>query len=215
MLRITVQRNDNLVTLKLEGKLSGAWVDELERAWLTANDRTRPMHVDLSGVTFVGEGGKKVLGWIFEQGATLHATDCMNRSIIEEVQYRHHRHASNGALHSVLTKVIVTIMVICWVARGVRGQEPTPPRFTLPEAVQTALNQNPQVLLANLSAATSHQRSIEVRSPYCRKREWKHFTVTASLVPTWRTSARWNRFMPSSADPGFASVASSQPDRTA
>jgi hypothetical protein len=210
MLRITVQRDDNLVTLKVEGKLSGAWVDELERAWLSANDQTRPMHVDLSGVTFVGEGGKKVLGWIFEQGATLHATDCMNRSIIEEVQYRHHRHASNGALHSVLTKVIVTITVVCSVARGVRGQESAPPRFTLPEVVQTALKQNRQVLLVNLSVATRHQRSIEVRSLYYYKREWKPFTVTASRVPTWRKpSARWNR-----STPGFGFVASCRPDRT-
>jgi outer membrane protein len=164
MLRITIQKDVNLITLKLEGKLARVWVDELERAWLAEADRTKSMKVDMSGVTFVDEEGKKLLGWIFEQGTVLHATDCMNRSIIEAIRRRHHRSTVDGVLKSLLTKVIAATIVVCSATVGVRGQQPGPTRLTLREAVQTALKQNPQVLLANLNVATSQQDSLEARS---------------------------------------------------
>jgi len=136
MLRITVHKDADLTTLKLEGRIVGEWVDELERAWLAANDRTSPIKVDLSGVTFVEEEGKRVLAWVFEQGATLFATDCMNRSIIEEIRQRHRRFKASGGLHSLLTKVIGATILLCSATLGVRGQEPTALGWTQRKNVQ-------------------------------------------------------------------------------
>jgi len=164
MLRITVQKDESAITLKLEGKLARVWVNELEQAWLAANDRTSPVKVDLSGVTFVDEAGKRILGWVFEQGTTLHATDCMNRSIIEEIRQRHGGRAADRVSHRLLSKIITATIVICSLAMRVRKQEPAPPRLTIRETVQAVLKQNPEVLLANLDVGTRHQDSLEPRS---------------------------------------------------
>lgn len=112
MLKITVQKDASPITLKLEGRIAGQWVDELERAWLAEADRNKSMKIDLSGVTFVDEEGKKLLGWFFEQGSILHATDCMNRSIVEEIQRKHRPPAPNGFLCNLLTKVLTVAIVI-------------------------------------------------------------------------------------------------------
>ena len=104
MLRITVQRDASMTTLKLEGKISGDWVIELSQTWLAECNGTKSIQIDLTGVTFVSDEGKKLLGRIFEQGCVLHARDCMNRSTIEEI-WRKHR--QNGRMsHNLLTKVL-------------------------------------------------------------------------------------------------------------
>ena len=104
MLRITVHKDTSQIALKLEGRVAGEWVDELERVWLAEADLSKLIKVDLTGVTFVDEEGKKLLGRMFERGSNLYATDCMNRSIIEEIKRQRHLHAGNG-LHNPLTKV--------------------------------------------------------------------------------------------------------------
>ena len=54
MLRITTTDVGEKVTLKLEGKLSGPWVEEFERCWQMSADiyKMKGLVVDLSGVTF-------------------------------------------------------------------------------------------------------------------------------------------------------------------
>ena len=61
MLRITTSDIGEKVTLKLEGKLSGPWVEEFERCWHMSTDiyKSKGLVVDLSGVTFVDPAGKK------------------------------------------------------------------------------------------------------------------------------------------------------------
>jgi len=109
MLKITLQEDAEARTVVLEGILSGPWVDELERTWLTLVGKhfDGPVVVDLSGVTFVDPEGKKVLGWIYEEGADLCGSDVMNKAIIEEIEQKHeaarrafqwfHRHRNHGA----------------------------------------------------------------------------------------------------------------------
>jgi len=60
MLRITTTETGEEITLKLEGKLSGAWVEECERCWRKSLDiyNRKGLVVDLSGVTFVDPAGK-------------------------------------------------------------------------------------------------------------------------------------------------------------
>jgi ABC-type transporter Mla MlaB component len=73
MLRITFDRAPESITLKLEGELSGLWVDELRRFWrdLTNQDLVRPVTVDLSDVTFVNSQGRALLERMFREGADL------------------------------------------------------------------------------------------------------------------------------------------------
>ena len=105
MLRVTIDRDVSLITLKLEGRIAGEWVGELERAWLEEAGRSRLTSIDLTGVTFVDEEGKKLLGRMVEGGSNLYATDCMNRSIIEEITRKRHPHAGNGLRHSLQSQV--------------------------------------------------------------------------------------------------------------
>jgi len=105
MLRITIDKGTSLMTFKLEGRVAGEWVDELERAWLEEAGRGKLINVDLTGVTFVDEEGKKLLGRIVERGSNLYATDCMNRSIIEQIMRKRHPHAGNGLNHSLHSQV--------------------------------------------------------------------------------------------------------------
>jgi hypothetical protein len=91
MLKITVQEASDTRTVILEGMLAGPWVNELEHTWLTLIGKLleQPVLVDLSGVTFVDAEGKKVLGWIYEEGAELRGCDVMNKAIIEEIVQKH------------------------------------------------------------------------------------------------------------------------------
>src|SRR5208337_2815124 len=87
MLRITTTNIDEKVTLKLEGKLSGPWVEELERCWRTSTNISgkRRLVVDLSGVTFVDPAGKKLLCSISSEGAQLVGSGLMPKSLIDEI----------------------------------------------------------------------------------------------------------------------------------
>ena len=87
MLRITLEKNSQSTTLRLEGRLTGPWVDELERAWraVTADPTDGRVSVDLTDVTFVGEDGKKLLEAMYREGAKLRASGCATRRLVEEI----------------------------------------------------------------------------------------------------------------------------------
>jgi hypothetical protein len=67
--------------LKLPGRVSGAWVGELERAWLDARATGSHPVVDLTDVTFVGREGRSVLGEMLREGAQLMAGPLMQFTI--------------------------------------------------------------------------------------------------------------------------------------
>jgi anti-anti-sigma regulatory factor len=103
MLRVTVDEDTSVITFKLEGRIAGEWIHELERAWLAQLDQSKVIKVDLTGVTFVDGEGKRLLGRMVERGSNLYATDCMNRSTIEQIRRKRQPHAGNGlqvSLHS-------------------------------------------------------------------------------------------------------------------
>ncbi len=87
MLKITVEKRPELATLKLEGRLAGPWVNELERSWdeLTLETPARGILVDLSEVIFIDSEGKDLLRRIYSHGAELHATRLMTKFIIDEI----------------------------------------------------------------------------------------------------------------------------------
>lgn len=87
MLRITVVNNSDAATLRLEGKLSGPWVDELERTWykVTSDTPGASVVLDLCNVTFVGPEGRKQLAWMYKQGARFKTSGCLGKGIVEEI----------------------------------------------------------------------------------------------------------------------------------
>jgi ABC-type transporter Mla MlaB component len=88
LLKITGQRGaeKDSISLLLEGRLAGPWVEELNNVWrkLTANQQKTAV-VDLSGVTFIDATGKGLLGTLWRQGARLCATGCLTRCVVEEI----------------------------------------------------------------------------------------------------------------------------------
>jgi anti-anti-sigma regulatory factor len=73
MLKITVDQAHEKITLKLEGSLSGAWVSELEDAWLAAvSDGTkRDVCIDLAAVDRIDAAGRYLLLLIHERGGQM------------------------------------------------------------------------------------------------------------------------------------------------
>jgi len=87
MLKITTLLNAESTVLRLEGRLAGPWVRELERCWdSTVGMPTHsPLSVDLSAVTYVDSDGKDLLKKIHQQGAKLVASGCLTSCIVNEI----------------------------------------------------------------------------------------------------------------------------------
>jgi anti-anti-sigma factor len=86
MLRVTTTDQGQTVTLKVEGKLSGPWVEEVTRVWEEMARTSRQYIVDLRSVTFIDSLGKALLTSMSRQGAQLQASDCCTRNIVDEIQ---------------------------------------------------------------------------------------------------------------------------------
>ena len=87
MLKITTLTNAESTALRLEGRLAGPWVQELERCWDSVLGATtnHPLTVDLSAVTYVDSEGKDLLKKIHKQGARLVASGCLTSCIVNEI----------------------------------------------------------------------------------------------------------------------------------
>lgn len=86
MLKITQHTTRDSTKLTLEGRLAGPWVEELERVWREIKDSAKdPLAVDLTGVTFIDQDGKTLLGRMWQEGVDLVAAGCCSRSIVEEI----------------------------------------------------------------------------------------------------------------------------------
>lgn len=96
MLRISVDRCEQSTTVKVEGRVIGAWVGELGACWADLlESAARPIRVDLDGVIFVDAAGKSVLRQMWADGAILAATSLTMRAVVEEISSSHCR--GNGA----------------------------------------------------------------------------------------------------------------------
>jgi hypothetical protein len=87
MLKITIQNGATSVNIKVEGKLAGPWVDELERCWRAIKDgvESKVMWVDLCEITFVDAGGRRLLTGMYEEGVQFKTFGCMAKGIVEEI----------------------------------------------------------------------------------------------------------------------------------
>ncbi len=88
MLKITGQRDtaSDSMSLLLEGRLVGPWVEELNSYWsqISGNQQSGAV-IDLTGVTFIDANGKALLTRLWQQGADLRAAGCLTRCIVEEI----------------------------------------------------------------------------------------------------------------------------------
>jgi ABC-type transporter Mla MlaB component len=86
MLRITIHDSAHELRIKLEGKLSGPWVEELRQCWRTASSTTagRTTSLDLSEVDFVDADGQSLLSEMHGQGVRLDAATPLIQALVEE-----------------------------------------------------------------------------------------------------------------------------------
>ncbi len=84
MLRITTENNSTLTKFRLEGRLKGDWVGELERCWIHAKnaDPEKQFSIDLSSVDFVDESGCALLRHMVSQGARLQTDGNLMMSLL-------------------------------------------------------------------------------------------------------------------------------------
>ena|ERR1700730_18563691 len=87
MLKITLHDSSEEFRLKLEGRLSGAWVRELEQCWKTASSTTegRKTVVDLGEVDFVDPEGQVLLTHMHSHGVEMVAVTPLICSVLKEV----------------------------------------------------------------------------------------------------------------------------------
>ncbi|HWV44563.1 MAG TPA: hypothetical protein VN039_00820 [Nitrospira sp.] len=89
MLKITEQRGTEVdsLTLVLEGRLAGPWVEELQTSWhaLSANGHHHVV-INLADVTYIDAEGKTLLARLWRQGAELRASGCLTRCVVEEIR---------------------------------------------------------------------------------------------------------------------------------
>jgi hypothetical protein len=87
MLRVTAHDAAESLTLRLEGRLAGKWVQELHNCWTkTMAASPKPsVRFDLTDVTFVDAAGKEFLTARFREGHKLVAAGCLMKYIVAEI----------------------------------------------------------------------------------------------------------------------------------
>ncbi len=166
MLRITTTDLDKKVTIKLEGKLAGPWGEEFARCWRASADiyKGRELLIDLTGVTYVDNGGKKLLCALAASGVRFIGSGILPKSLIDEIctqkKEDKDRDARSGIKHAILGLMLFLGLSLL-PSKPVRAQDAAPLRLSLHDAVAAALKENPQVQISAINFAESEQdRSI-------------------------------------------------------
>ena len=85
LIRITCNKESAGTRLVLEGKLSGACVDELAKCWLQASSNHSDLLIDLTSVSFIDDRGKQLLIRMHENGIKLVSTSLMSKCVIQQI----------------------------------------------------------------------------------------------------------------------------------
>jgi anti-anti-sigma regulatory factor len=86
MLRITVEEQHGWATIRLEGSLSGPWVQELRQCWWGTLACPEHVVVDLESVTSMDDAGKALLEEMHAAGTQLQGRGLMTNYILEQIQ---------------------------------------------------------------------------------------------------------------------------------
>ncbi|MFZ0818458.1 MAG: TolC family protein [Candidatus Acidiferrales bacterium] len=158
MLKITVNHDESLTNLILEGKLAGPWVAELNASWEAEKTQSSKISVDLGGVTFIDADGRSLLKRIYQQGGKLIAKGCLTRAIVAEVTEDLTGEKKGCSPFFRRTKFLVALfLLIAGAAQSTSAQQSAPLKLTLRDAVALALKQNPQVQISGLQTSQSIQ----------------------------------------------------------
>jgi anti-anti-sigma regulatory factor len=86
MFRVTTQEDNGTLRLKLEGKLKGPWVPEMEQCWRTASStRHEALVVDLTEVDHVDTAGRYLLALIHARGASFVAVTPVMKELVSDI----------------------------------------------------------------------------------------------------------------------------------
>jgi len=87
MLKITLLDSAKELRFRLEGRLSGPWVNELRQCWLTASSTTegRRTVVDLRDVDFVDPAGETLLRELRGSGVELAAATPFMKAVVQRI----------------------------------------------------------------------------------------------------------------------------------
>ncbi len=89
-LKITIQENDKVIEVTLEGRVVGPWVEELTRVWAETTPKlgTRTLSIDLRNVTYADAKGKQSLKDIyFQTHASLLTSTPWTEYLAEEITH--------------------------------------------------------------------------------------------------------------------------------
>jgi len=86
-MRIQIDQLGEQVIFRVEGRLAGAWVPELEQCWTSAavDHPERKISVDLSGVTCVDQAGQYLLRLMRRDGVTFSGAGVAIREILNDM----------------------------------------------------------------------------------------------------------------------------------
>jgi anti-anti-sigma regulatory factor len=89
VLKVSIREDSAGVVMEVEGRVAGAWVEELQQCWQREQARAGgPISVHLSAVTFIDDAGKQLLSRMFQHGVKLQGKGCMVRAIVAEITSR-------------------------------------------------------------------------------------------------------------------------------
>ena len=88
MVRITMDDHGAQFHLKLEGRLAGAWVSELEQCWRTCAARSphKLLVADLTDTEFVDLAGKYLLTLMHQSGVKFTARNQYMKALLSEIR---------------------------------------------------------------------------------------------------------------------------------
>jgi len=85
VLRITTERNDHSLSLKLEGRVEGPSVEVLRKTWTDAmgHDKGQKVSLDFGGVSFADSEGWQLLLTMQRKGVVLTKLSGLMREVLE------------------------------------------------------------------------------------------------------------------------------------
>jgi outer membrane protein len=155
VLRITVHEDKTNWRLRLEGKLADPWAREATSTWTSAHLDGRTVEVDLTDVTAVDGEGWALLRAMRQAGARLIVKGVEMEALVGEMHRTGSCTRSWSKVRNLLGVVAIAFGLMPTVAIAQDAQAPL--RLTLRDAVSIALQQNPEVAIANLNLARSEQ----------------------------------------------------------
>ena len=167
MMKATQLRQRDQTVIKVEGRLAGPWVAELEQSWNEASEVQGPgaVLVELAGVSFVDEAGRQLLAKMSGAGTRLSAAGCLARAIVEEVEGKPEAKRRGWSAKGIILVLAAGLLLpghllaqkppMKGAAAG--SNAPVTLRLTLHEAVVMALRQNPQVQISAIDLAKSEE----------------------------------------------------------